>query len=502
MYFRSFLLFVALSVLHFSCTHFESDEALARRTCGGCHLAPDPEMLDKTTWEQMILPRMGAWLGVSSPDILLDDMQGNSSFGSADLRNLIPDEPAISMDNWVRIQNYYINNAPDKMEAVSEPTVYGSLDSLFDFEQIKLDASTRAATNTLVHFDAGKNKIYVGRRAGRLMVYDPQFQKLDSLNFDSSPSAILSDEDQLKVLLTGEIRPNNEAIGTLKEVDFALNNPKTLIQGLFRPVSVAEDDLDGDGRKDYVISNFGFHIGKLAWYRNTGTGQYEEQLLMPLAGAVQVEIDDIDGDGKKDIIAMFSQGNESVFAFRNLGKGEFKPEQWIQLPPVYGSTAFGWKDFDGDGFKDIVIANGDNADYSQVPKPYHGVRFFKNDGRQHFTEERFFPLKGASGVELADFDGDGDVDVAVIANFAAFSDRPQRGFVLYLNQGGFNFSPLLSPRTDCGRYLVFEHGDIDNDGDQDLILGSHMVPLMVNREEIQKWLDQRVDLLILRNKTR
>ena len=153
---------------------------------------------------------MGAWLGVASPDILLEDMQGNSAFGSTELKSLIPDEPAISMDKWVKIQNYYINNAPDKMEAISEPVVYGSLDSLFDFEQIKLDAATRAATNTLVHYDAEKNKVYVGRRAGRLMIYDTQFQKLDSLNFDSSPSDILSDDQKLQVLLTGEIRPNND----------------------------------------------------------------------------------------------------------------------------------------------------------------------------------------------------------------------------------------------------------------------------------------------------
>ncbi len=495
--------FALLFSLNFSCSSFTSDEDLALRTCGGCHLAPTPDMLDKKTWETHILPRMGAWLGVESKDILIDDIAGNAVYGQSEVIKLIPTEPAISYENWERIKAWYIGNAPEVLEAKSLPETYGDLGSKFSFEKILLEDSRQRATNTLIHFEKEQGKIYVGRRNGRFMIYDTQLNKLDSLKFDSSPSDFIPGaENSFEVLLTGEIRPNNEPIGSLIKTQTGNTKTLPLVPSLYRPVFVKKADLDGDGLEDYVICNFGFHVGKLAWYKNVGNNQFLENVLMGVPGSIQVEIEDLNGDGRLDILALLTQGNESVFAFKNLGKGQFKPEQWIQLPPVYGTTAFSFVDFDGDGFKDIAIACGDNADYSMIPKPYHGVRFFKNDGKEHFKEVKFVPLKGAAGLEVADFDLDGDPDLAVIANFAEFKETPQRGFVLLSNSGGFNFDPFLSRETDSGRYLVFEQGDFDNDGDVDLLLGSHMVPLMVGREELKKWQDQHLDMLLLRNKAK
>jgi hypothetical protein len=110
-------------------------------------------------------------------------------------------------------------------------------------------------------------------------------------------------------------------------------------------------------------------------------------------------------------------------------------------------------------------------------------------------------LQGASGLQLADFDGDGDMDIAAIANFADFTYKPHRSFVLYDNLGEMNFQAYVSDQTDNGRWLIMEKGDFDADGDVDLILGSHLINLMVDRETLVAWKNKQTDVLMLRNKS-
>ncbi|MGR3811844.1 FG-GAP repeat domain-containing protein [Jiulongibacter sp. NS-SX5] len=493
-----FVLFLGVLLVNFSCSEFDSDEKLAKRSCGGCHLAPEPDMLTKEVWQKHVLPRMGAWLGVEDAQILKKDMAGRTAYARNIAEELIPSEPLITSENWQRIQEYYIKNAPDSLESIVHEDFH-ALEDLFEVKKIKLKNRFSEATNTLIHFDQKLGQFFIGRRNGEFRILDSDFQLLDSIKLASSPVDIeVNGDNDYELLLTGEIRPNNEPIGSLIERNSDGLGPK--IQNLYRPVFFEKVDLNGDQIDDYVICNFGFHVGKLAWYEGTKAGGYKEHLLLPVAGAIQVKVEDLDGDGVKDILALFTQGDESVTAFMNKGRGNFIADRWLQLPPVYGTTAFEFIDFNKDGFKDIVIASGDNADYSLIHKPYHGVRFYQNDGRNHFKEASFYPLHGAAGVEVNDFDQDGELDVAVIANFAIFNNRPQKGFVFYKGLGDFRFEPYLSSATDAGRYLVYEQADFDKDGDMDLVLGSHMVPLMVPREEYQLWRKEALDLLILENK--
>src|SRR5438552_18514021 len=44
-------------------------EQLARQYCQNCHLFPEPDLLDKVTWEKGALPLMSKWLGVSKMNL-------------------------------------------------------------------------------------------------------------------------------------------------------------------------------------------------------------------------------------------------------------------------------------------------------------------------------------------------------------------------------------------------------------------------------------------------
>src|SRR5690606_20503160 len=119
----------------------------------------------------------------------------------------------------------------------------------------------------------------------------------------------------------------------------------------------------------------------------------------------------------KDLVVLHAQGDEGVTVLYQEDRLKFRAERVIRLSPVYGSSWFEMFDYDGDGDKDIALANGDNADLSFVNKPYHGLRVFINEGEHGFQQRYFYPLPGATRVAANDFDGDGDVDFAVSCFF-------------------------------------------------------------------------------------
>ena len=85
-----------------------SGEQLARGYCASCHVMPEPEVLDRTTWEK-VLPdmrkRMGLYLeedfGTSLPE---DEGVPDGIYSKI---------PFITREKWEKLQSYYLENAPD-----------------------------------------------------------------------------------------------------------------------------------------------------------------------------------------------------------------------------------------------------------------------------------------------------------------------------------------------------------------------------------------------------
>ena len=158
-------------------------------------------------------------------------------------------------------------------------------------------------------------------------------------------------------------------------------------------------------------------------------------------------------------------------------------------------------DFDGDGAMDVLTANGDNADYTPFAKRYHGVRVYLNDGENHFVEAVFYPLNGAYKALPVDFDADGDLDIAAISFFPDYEKAPEESFVYLENEGDMAFVAWTFLAATDARWLTMDAGDIDGDGDEDIVLGafvrgaSNVPPALEKR-----WQREATSLLILRNK--
>ncbi|HRP63527.1 MAG TPA: FG-GAP-like repeat-containing protein [Phycisphaerales bacterium] len=125
-------------------------------------------------------------------------------------------------------------------------------------------------------------------------------------------------------------------------------------------------------------------------------------------------------------------------------------------------------DLNNDGHQDIIImGRGDGR-----------VGFFENDGTGHFIDRSLttmgqpkVTLPKASGIAVADYNGDGFLD-------AYITQQSYQANVLLRNAGGFNFTNVASTAgvANLGYGEGAAWGDYDNDGWLDLYLVNYTFP--------------------------
>ena len=270
-------------------------------------------------------------------------------------------------------------------------------------------------------------------------------------------------------------------------------------------------DYDNDGKLDLFVSNYvDFDVNNLpefgkdrtcqfkgipvqcgprglrgagdTLYHNNGDGTFTD--VSKKAGVsdpdgyygLGVIASDFDGDGLVDIYV----ANDSTpnFLYHNNGDGTFKDIGFNSGTAVnengseQGSMGVTLGDYDHDGRLDLFITNFDD-DYNTL---YH------NDGRGSFTDVSYAAKVAAVslpyvgwGTKFFDYDNDGWVDLLVV-NGHVYPQLPtyrQRNLVHHNNRDG-TFTevgaqlgaPFAEKRT--GRGAAF--GDLDNDGDVDVVI--------------------------------
>ncbi|MHA6246758.1 FG-GAP repeat domain-containing protein [Pontibacter sp. CAU 1760] len=478
-------------------THNLTGLQLAQAYCRACHAFPDPSLLDKETWQKGVLPQMALRLGLNRTGESVYLNRPAEDVTALLTAGVFPEQPLITAKDFEKIEAYYLAHAPEQL---SIPPSQPLAPDLTRFSVIIPSLNKgKPALTTLVQYEPGKKELWVGDLRNWLYRLDAQLQVKDSLQLPSAPVDVMQHQTSIHVLTIGVMDPSDLQKGQLVELDATPRNQhKVLLNGLRRPVDMVHADLDKDQFEDIVVCNYGNNIGTLVWYRNLGKGRYEPRILKALPGARKVEVTDLDKDGLDDLVVLFAQGTEAIKVFYNRGKGRFQERNLLQFPPVYGLSYFELADFNQDGFPDIVLTTGDNADHSPVLKPYHGIHIYLNDGKQNFKEAYLYPMPGASKVLARDFDQDGDLDLAAIAFFPDFKNGPERGFVYLQQEKGLTFSASTFAQSQVGHWLTLEAADYDQDKDLDIILGSFTYTPAPPAQQ-QKWRKEGPSLLILNN---
>lgn len=487
----SVIAIACIGILYFAgCeTQPDKEERLAKQYCGSCHTFPDPVLLDKKTWTDKVLPQMAFRMGFSNMQMLMQMSDADREIAVQTL----PPQPMLSEEEFELIRKYYQRLAPDSL-AQPPPPATNSI-TQFDIAAIKLPVQGIPLV-TMITADTLHQKIYIGNRYGKLYTFTNSFKLQDSLQLESPPSHMLIEKDNAVLLLMGIMDPNDQAQGKLVN----LREPKkAIVESLQRPVHLQKVDLNNDDLPDYIVCAFGNYTGALQAYENLGNDTYKKHIILGMPGARNTIVKDFDNNGLPDIAALMTQGDEKIVMLLNQGSFNFRINTLVHFPPVYGSSYFELIDFNKDGKLDILYSNGDNADYSITLKPYHGIRIYLNDGTNRFTESWFHPMYGASQVRAADFDDDGDVDIAAISFFPDFKHYPENGFFYFENTGN-DFITRTTPLAATGRWLVMEAADIDRDKDIDILLGALDFDSDVPRSLLEQWMRNKTSILLLKNK--
>lgn len=319
--------------------------------------------------------------------------------------------------------------------------------------------------------NGANNELYLNKGEGifRLAPVNPIV--LDSAKSDGATFADVDNDGDLDAYVVTWYGDENNFYLNQGDGNFV----HTTDAGLNAPGSFAEaaafGDYNQDGFVDLFVTTSGGREKTNLLFLNTGKGLFLQAIAPGLTDVANtsrsVNWVDVDLDNDLDLFIANENGEGNALYINGGGQSAnfvIKQNDVIARSPK-SSISGSWGDVDNDGDQDLFVAN--SGYFKELNN-----QLFINDGHGSFS----LMLEGVAvkdggcsyGSAFGDVDNDGDLDLLVSNGFSEsnLADR------LYLNDGAGHFSLAANAFSEMPEYCSFgaAFGDLDNDGFLDLVI--------------------------------
>jgi hypothetical protein len=223
-------------------------------------------------------------------------------------------------------------------------------------------------------------------------------------------------------------------------------------------------DFNGDGKPDLAISGPTSNPNPVSVLINNGDGTFDSPVNYDVSGEVEaLAVADLNGDGKLDLVAATGGQTSGVSVLLGLGDGTFaSPVTYSSnLLSIY-STSIAVADFDGDGGLDLALITSSGAN--------NVVAVLLGNGNGTFQSPPALYSGGLQpqAVVALDAKGDGRPDLAVVGAGASPSFA---SLTVVINRGDGSFPSRAALPVPKYAYSAVV-GDFDGDGKPDIAIAS------------------------------
>ena len=279
----------------------------------------------------------------------------------------------------------------------------------------------------------GRNAVAAGAGTGVAVTFSQPMQAAAA-----SSAGLRVYSSQRGGLLTGTYGGTGTATATFQPA-------QNLRPGETVQVCVKQGMLSATGQALPLASLAQFSVGTTP---SAGTFGLPGQALVATPYTYGVTVADFNGDGNLDLASCSQYTTSKVQVRFGQGDGTFGSAVDYTMGPSYFLTS---ADLDNDGDLDLVVGNGGQLVVMQ------------NNGSGVFTSLRGFPTgNDVRTIVPADFDGDGNLDVAVACASTG-------GVFVHLGQGDGTFSTTGGSYFSVTAPVGVAVGDVDGDGDLDYV---------------------------------